>query len=122
MTGRRKLNVAAVFLCALALGLAAPAASLPLSGAATLTNPGGGMFISAAHRTRPRSGRAHAGAPRSLHAAPGPAPDCPWLKSWNPANPDRGYCDPGFAYHGNINGCVVDQGYGRWISCDSMER
>jgi hypothetical protein len=118
MTGKWKLSAAAVFAGALALGLAAPAASLPLSGAATLKKPGDGILIRAAHRTRPRSGRAHAGAPRTLHAAPG----CPWLKSWNPANPDRGYCDPGFAYHGNINGCVVDQGYGRWISCDSMER
>ena len=29
----------------------------------------------------------------------------------------RGYADPGYAYHGNINGCVVDLGYGRWESC-----
>jgi hypothetical protein len=122
MTGKWKVNAAAVFLCALALGLAAPAASLPLSGATTLKNSGDGMVASVAHRKRPRSGWAHSGAPRVLHAAPGPAPGCPWLKSWNPTNPDRGYCDPGFSYHGNINGCVVDQGYGRWISCDSMER
>src|ERR1051326_714254 len=25
----------------------------------------------------------------------------------------RGFEDPGYAYHGNINGCVIDQGYGR---------
>jgi len=31
----------------------------------------------------------------------------------------RGYQDPGYAYHGNINGCVIDQGYGRWAPCDS---
>src|SRR5690348_8768093 len=31
----------------------------------------------------------------------------------------RGFEDPGYAYHGNINGCVIDQGYGRWASCDS---
>ena len=31
----------------------------------------------------------------------------------------RGFEDPGHAYHGNINGCVIDQGYGRWASCDS---
>jgi hypothetical protein len=30
----------------------------------------------------------------------------------------RGFDDPGFAYHGNINGCVVDLGYGRWESCN----
>ena len=31
----------------------------------------------------------------------------------------RGFEDPGYAYHGNINGCVIDQGYGRWASCSS---
>ncbi len=30
----------------------------------------------------------------------------------------RGFYDPGFAYHGNINGCAVDLGYGRWESCN----
>ena len=30
----------------------------------------------------------------------------------------RGYGDPGYAYHGNINGCAVDLGYGRWESCN----
>src|ERR1043166_999131 len=29
----------------------------------------------------------------------------------------RGFEDPGYAYHGNINGCVIDQGYGRWAQC-----
>jgi hypothetical protein len=58
--------------------------------------------------------------PAAYRAGPGPAPGCPGLYSWNPANPDRGFCDPGFAYHGNINGCVIDQGYGRWASCNGM--
>jgi hypothetical protein len=31
----------------------------------------------------------------------------------------RGYEDPGYAYHGNINGCAVDLGYGRWESCNT---
>ena len=31
----------------------------------------------------------------------------------------RGYADPGYAYHGNINGCAVDLGYGRWESCNT---
>jgi hypothetical protein len=31
--------------------------------------------------------------------------------------PQRGFNDPGFAYHGNINGCAVDLGYGRWEPC-----
>ena len=30
----------------------------------------------------------------------------------------RGFDDPGYAYHGNLNGCAVDLGYGRWESCD----
>jgi hypothetical protein len=30
----------------------------------------------------------------------------------------RGFEDPGFAYHGNINGCVSDLGYGRWEPCN----
>jgi hypothetical protein len=29
----------------------------------------------------------------------------------------RGFGDPGYAYHGNINGCAVDLGYGRWAPC-----
>ena len=29
----------------------------------------------------------------------------------------RGFEDPGYAYHGNINGCAVDLGYGRWEQC-----
>jgi hypothetical protein len=31
----------------------------------------------------------------------------------------RGFEDPGYAYHGSINGCVIDQGYGRWASCST---
>lgn len=31
----------------------------------------------------------------------------------------RGFEDPGYAYHGNINGCVVDLGYGRYESCNA---
>jgi hypothetical protein len=71
-----------------------------------------------------KSARVH---PKAAHARsagypqppyPGHPPDCPQLPSYNPANPDRGYCDPGFAYHGNLNGCVVDLGYGRWEPCD----
>ena len=30
----------------------------------------------------------------------------------------RGFNDPGYAYHGNINGCAVDLGYGRWEPCN----
>ena len=30
----------------------------------------------------------------------------------------RGFEDPGYAYHGNINGCAEDLGYGRWEPCN----
>jgi hypothetical protein len=30
----------------------------------------------------------------------------------------RGFEDPGYAYHGNVNGCAEDLGYGRWEPCD----
>jgi hypothetical protein len=59
------------------------------------------------------------GAPGYRQARPD-APGCPGLRSWNPNNPDRGYCDPGFAYQGNVNGSAVELGYGRWQSCDSL--
>ena len=49
----------------------------------------------------------------------GPDPLCPTLPSYNPCNPDRGFCDPGWAYHGNIIGCASDMGYGRWQRCDA---
>ena len=30
----------------------------------------------------------------------------------------RGFEDPGFAVRGNLTGCAVDLGYGRWETCD----
>ncbi|MBV8753666.1 MAG: hypothetical protein JO328_12480 [Hyphomicrobiales bacterium] len=36
---------------------------------------------------------------------------------WVP-HPLRGFEDPGYAYHGNVNGCAEDLGYGRWEPCD----
>ena len=123
MTWKWKTCIQAVFVGGLVVGFSVPAASFVLSGGAMLNKPDDEMVVSAAQRKRARhSGWGSAASSQAPRAAPGPAPDCPWLKSWNPANPDRGFCDPGFAYHGNINGCVVDQGYGRWISCDSMMR
>ena len=72
--------------------------------------------IEAVRRKHPR--RAYVDVPVRPRG-PVAAPGCPGLYSWNPANPDRGYCDPGFAYHGNVNGCAEDLGYGRWVSCDN---
>jgi len=118
-----KFWISAVFVGELALGFSVPAASFPSSADAVLKTSSNEMIVSVAQKKRARhNGWGSAATSRAPGAAPGRDPDCPWLKSWNPANPDRGFCDPGFAYHGNINGCVVDQGYGRWISCDSMMR
>jgi hypothetical protein len=124
MTSKWKALGSAAFASALATVLAAPAASFPLPRDMILSKAGKAIIaVSAAHRKRAAphwSSRRQA--PLAYRPMPAHAPGCPGLYSWNPANPDRGYCDPGFAYHGNINGCVVDQGYGRWISCDSMMR
>ncbi len=30
----------------------------------------------------------------------------------------RGFEDPGFALRGNMPGCAIDLGYGRWETCD----
>jgi hypothetical protein len=46
-----------------------------------------------------------------------PYVDVPYRRGgWVPY-PERGFQDPGYAYHGNINGCAVDLGYGRWEPC-----
>jgi hypothetical protein len=39
-----------------------------------------------------------------------------WAQLYYPTA--RGFEDPGYAYHGNLSGCAVDLGYGRWESCD----
>jgi hypothetical protein len=31
----------------------------------------------------------------------------------------EGFRDPGFAYHGNVPGCAVDLGYGRYETCST---
>jgi hypothetical protein len=101
------------------MGIAPSSRALPLAAtaavqAAVATDV---VTVDTVHRKRHRRNYPD-GRPPTYRA--GPAPGCPGLYSWNPANPDRGYCDPGFAYHGNINGCVIDQGYGRWASCDTL--
>jgi hypothetical protein len=103
----------------LAFGIATSAEALPFAAnAAVKTTAATDVIkVDTVHRKRHRRNDPYGGPP-SYRA--GAAPGCPGLYSWNPANPDRGYCDPGFAYHGNINGCVIDQGYGRWASCDTM--
>jgi hypothetical protein len=101
-----------------AWALAGPATAAPVAADAVRRAAASDVVtIAAAKRKHPR--RAHVDVP-VRPVAPGPAPGCPGLTSWNPANPDRGFCDPGFAYHGNVNGCAEDLGYGRWVSCDSF--
>jgi hypothetical protein len=110
---------AAALAAAWALAIAAPAAAVPLKAHAALEAAAANdvVKVEAVRRKHPR--RAYVDVP--VHPrAPVAAPGCPGLYSWNPANPDRGFCDPGFAYHGNVNGCAVDLGYGRWASCDTL--
>jgi len=106
---------AALTVCALAT--AAPAAAGPLADLAVRSAAGSDVVnVGTVRRKHPR--RTYVDVP-VRPGGPGPAPDCPGLTSWNPANPHRGFCDPGFAYHGNVNGCAEDLGYGRWVSCDN---
>jgi hypothetical protein len=108
-------NVAAACAIPVALGIAAPATALPFA-----AGPVPAAAVVKVDAVRGKHRRRVAIPLPAYRAGMGSAPGCPGLNSWNPANPDRGYCDPGFAYHGNINGCVIDQGYGRWASCDTM--
>lgn len=103
---------------ACALALAAPAAALPVavSGVSQAAAAADAVTLAAARRKHPQ--RAYVDVP-VYPRPPAAAPGCPGLHSWNPANPDRGFCDPGFAYHGNVNGCAIDEGYGRWSPCDT---
>jgi hypothetical protein len=114
----RIITCAAALAAACALASAAPAVAGPIAAnvAIKAAAPSDVVKVQTVRRKQPR--RAYVDVPvRPVH--PGPAPDCPGLTSWNPANPHRGFCDPGFAYHGNVNGCAIDLGYGRWVSCDS---
>ena len=108
-----------VALAACALAMIEPAAAGPLAGntAKRTASPTGVIKVEAVRRKHPR--RAYVDVPVQPRAL-GHAPGCPGLTSWNPANPDRGFCDPGFAYHGNVNGCAVDLGYGRWAPCSGL--
>jgi hypothetical protein len=110
---------AAALAAACALAVAAPAAAVPLAAnpVRTAAATSDVIRVEAVRRKHPR--RAYVEVPVQPRA-PVAAPGCPGLYSWNPANPDRGFCDPGFAYHGNVNGCAIDLGYGRWVSCDSI--
>jgi len=101
----------------LVLGMAASATALPLASAHAPAVETSDRVPVAATTERKRVAR-HPAYVESWRTGRSLGPgDCPGLHSWNPANPDRGYCDPGFAYHGNAGECAIDEGYGRWSSC-----
>jgi hypothetical protein len=107
---------AAAAVCALAMS--APASAAPLAVSVTVKTAAVRDVVEVGTVRRKHPRRAYVDVP-VRPVGPASAPGCPGLTSWNPANPHRGYCDPGFAYHGNVNGCAEDLGYGRWVSCDN---
>ncbi len=116
---RTLIGCAAALAAACAFAMTGPAAATPFSVSVSVKTAAATdvLKVEAVRRKHPR--RAYVAVPVQPRA-PASAPGCPGLTSWNPANPHRGFCDPGFAYHGNVNGCAIDQGYGRWASCDTM--
>ena len=109
---------AAALAAVCAFWLAVPANAAPLAANSALRAAATDNVITVRTVRRKHPPRAYVDVPVAPRA-PVSAPGCPGLYSWNPANPSRGYCDPGFAYHGNVNGCAEDLGYGRWVSCDN---
>ena len=105
-------------LAAWTLVMSAPAVAGPPAVSAAMRTVAASDVLKVEAARRKHSRRAYVDVPVRPHAL-GPAPECPGLWSWNPANPDRGFCDPGFAYHGNVNGCAIDLGYGRWAPCSA---
>jgi hypothetical protein len=92
---------------ALAIGIAAvaaaPAAALMPAGTAVATAATSGVTPAQySYRRHHRFYRSY-----------GPYAQQGWVPYWK-----RGFEDPGFAYHGNINGCAEDLGYGRWEPCN----
>ncbi|MBV9429792.1 MAG: hypothetical protein JO084_18910 [Bradyrhizobiaceae bacterium] len=112
----RALIPAALAACALAMGV--PAAAGPVAVNTAIQNVAASDVVTVAASRRKQPRRAYVDVPVRPRVL-GSAPECPGLTSWNPANPDRGFCDPGFAYHGNVNGCAIDLGYGRWAPCST---
>lgn len=53
--------------------------------------------------------------PPQQRAASSPPPRAPYI-DYNATY--RGFEDPGFALRGNMPGCAIDLGYGRWETCD----
>ena len=77
-----------------------------------LSNAGAGDVVQVYHRGRPH--RVYREPRQRIVVYP---------HSYGYAYPDtyatsRGFMDPGFAVRGNMPGCAVDLGYGRWESCD----
>lgn len=124
---RSALSVA-VFGALVAAGLAlpSPVSAMPASG---LTQPVAGVEVEqVAVKKKRRHARIHVTGPRygyGYERVPGPAVygyrsrrgvDPLTGRGYGPYS--TGYYDQGYAYHGNMNGCVVDLGYGRFESCN----
>ena len=89
----RSIMMLAVLALTLVIGRAAPVAAFAPGAGAMLKSTGSAEAVAYFHRRHYNHGRV----PRYL----------------------RGFDDPGYAYHGNINGCAEDLGYGRWESCNT---
>jgi hypothetical protein len=99
--GRSQRNQRGEFMRSLLISTAVAVAVLGAAAPALAATSGGNPSVQAA--TSGVTPVAH----RQQHYLNGRVP--PYL---------RGFDDPGYAYHGNINGCAEDLGYGRWESCD----
>jgi hypothetical protein len=102
----RSMIIPAALAVGIAAVAAAPAAAFAPAGPAVQAAPTSDI-TPASYRHRHRA-RVYIYAPNAY---------APQQQGWVPYS-QRGFADPGFAYHGNINGCAVDLGYGRWESCD----
>jgi hypothetical protein len=97
----RSMIIPAALAVGFAAVAAAPAAAFAPAGPALTAATGSATPVNYRYRHRARTYAPYAYA----------------REGWVPYS-KRGFEDPGFAYHGNINGCAVDLGYGRWESCD----
>jgi hypothetical protein len=96
-----------------AMSAATSANAVPLA-ALEQSAAGLGPVSDVRHRGRPH--RAYRGYPRQRIVVYPDGYAYPY--TYGPYGAPRGLADPGFAYHGNITGCAVDLGYGRYETCD----
>ena len=96
-----------------AIGTTTVARAVPV---ASLQQNAAGLGPVSEVRHRGYRHRAYRGYPRArLYVTPG---GYGYPYAYRYYGGSRGFEDPGYAYHGNLSGCAVDLGYGRWESCD----